>query len=179
MLRHELRTLWLRLLKCWKMNVTNQFTIQSRLWISFPNSNYFIWPTAMIMERWCTSHVSLWNNYRKFLCWHLSSQVFVVLTYTTFYNCSVFAVQTCLIFSIKLGRGKYYIRTCKQMIEWKRQLWATTTIYFIFLLHCSWVFCKPLLSLNLPNSLRWYCVSMQNCVQKMFLGPFIHMLVIV
>ena len=132
-LKHELGTLWLRLPKCWKMNVTNQFTIQSWLGISFPNSNYFIWPTATItvLEQWCTSHVSLWNNYRKFLCWHLSSQVFVVLTHTTctwglhyiwldfwvwteclFYNCRVFAVQTCLIFSIKSEQGKYYIRTC-------------------------------------------------------------------
>ena len=60
------------------------------------------------------------------------------------------------------------------MVGWKRQLCHHNLFYFS--LHCSWAFCKPLLKLKLSNCLGWYCVSMQNCVQKIFLDPFIHML---
>ena len=71
--RVKLGTLWFRMPKCWKMHVTNHFHhaavnildglyllgTLSWLGISFPNRNYFIWPTYMITvpRNWSVSRL--------------------------------------------------------------------------------------------------------------------------
>ena len=129
------------------------------------------------------------NNYRKFSHWHSSS---VVLTHTTCTwglhyifrsGLSAFFIIADFFCCADLPYFRYQIRTRevlrKNMMAdgWmKKATLCSSCNLFYFLLHCSWAFCKPLLSLKLSNCPGCYCVSMQNCVQKMFLEPFIYML---